>query len=57
MTNQFFYPEDDDLNPKKSDDATDDGNDNTDEVDSIDDPDVDNDDLIDDGIEEGEEIK
>ena len=56
MTNQFFYPDEDDMNPKKSDDAT--GDDDMDEVDETEkEAEVDDDDLIDDGIEDGEEIK
>ena len=56
MTNQFFYPEEDDMNPKKNSDA--DGDDDTDEIDETEkETEVDDDDLIDDGIEEGGEIE
>lgn len=60
MTNQFFYPEEDDMNPKKSgaaDDPTSDDADSDDAAEAENELDVDDDDLIDDGIEEGEEIE
>ncbi len=60
MTNLSFYPEDDDQYPKKTDPADTPTSDDPEEdvaEETETSPEVDEDDLIDDGIEEGEEIK